>query len=90
MAEKRFDQPDELNENEIEKYVFWKIRKDNISSSYQRMIVAAIDKFYNSAIPIVGRCFVNTQMCAHIFGKQEPFVGTISLFPLTVITQMLR
>jgi len=54
------------------------------------MMVASIDKFYNSAIPIVGRCFVNTQMCAHIFGKQEPFVGTISLFPLTVITQMLR
>jgi len=88
VAEKRFDQPDELNENEIEKYVYRKIRKDNISNSY--MMVASIDKFYNSAIPIVGRCFVNTQMCAHIFGKQEPFVGTISLFPLTVITQMLR
>ena len=88
VAEKRFDQPDELNENEIEKYVYRKIRKDNISNSY--VMVASIDKFYNSAIPIVGRCFVNTQMCAHIFGKQEPFVGTISLFPLTVITQMLR
>ncbi|MBP7024156.1 MAG: tyrosine-type recombinase/integrase [Bacteroidales bacterium] len=50
VAEKRFDQPDELNENEIEKYVFWKIRKDNISSSYQRMIVAAIDKFYYSVV----------------------------------------
>ena len=36
VAEKRFDQPDELNENEIEKYVYWKIRKDHISSSYQR------------------------------------------------------
>ena len=35
MAEKRFDQPDELNENEIEKYVYRKIRKDHISSSYR-------------------------------------------------------
>jgi hypothetical protein len=35
VAEKRFDQPDELNENEIEKYVYRKIRKDNISSSYR-------------------------------------------------------
>jgi len=36
VAEKRFDQSDELNENEIEKYVYRKIRKDHISSSYQR------------------------------------------------------
>jgi len=35
VAEKRFDQPDELNENEIEKYVYRKIRKDHISSSYR-------------------------------------------------------
>jgi site-specific recombinase XerD len=35
VAEKRFDQPDELNENEIEKYVYRKIRKDYISSSYR-------------------------------------------------------
>ena len=35
VAEERFDQPDELNENDIEKYVYWKIRKDNISTSYR-------------------------------------------------------
>ncbi|HAL64931.1 MAG TPA: hypothetical protein DCP10_05110 [Bacteroidales bacterium] len=35
VAEKRFDQPDELNENEIEKYVYWKIRKDHISSFWR-------------------------------------------------------
>ena len=50
VAEKRFDQPDELGEKEIEKYVYWKIRKDHISSSYQCMIVASIDKFYNSVV----------------------------------------
>src|SRR5690554_2963839 len=46
IAVKRFNHPDELNETEIEKYVFWKIEKDNISDSHQRMIVASIDKFY--------------------------------------------
>jgi hypothetical protein len=30
-----YDQPDELNENEIEKYVYRKIRKDHIGSSYR-------------------------------------------------------
>ena len=50
MAEKRFHRPDELSENEIEKYVYWKIRKDHVSSSYQRMIVASIDKFYSSVV----------------------------------------
>ena len=35
VAEKRFDQPDKLNENEIEKYVYRKIRRDHISSSYR-------------------------------------------------------
>jgi len=46
VAEKRFGHPVELSELEIEKYVYWKIKKDHISSSYQRMIVASIDKFY--------------------------------------------
>ncbi len=50
VAEKRFDQPDELNENDIEKYVYRKIRKDHTSTSYQRMIVASIDKFYSSVV----------------------------------------
>ena len=36
VAEKWFDQPDELNENEIEKYVYRKVREDHIGSSYQR------------------------------------------------------
>ena len=54
------------------------------------MMVASIDKFYNSVVAIERRCFVNTQMYVHTFGKQEPFVGSISVFPLRVITQMLR
>lgn len=46
VALKRFDNPGQLSEDEIEKYVLWKIEKHNISSSYQRLIVASIDKFY--------------------------------------------
>jgi len=32
VAEKRFHRPDELSENEIEKYVYWKIKKETISA----------------------------------------------------------
>ena len=46
VALKRFDNPGQLSEDEIEKYVLWKIEKHNISSSYQRLIVASIAKFY--------------------------------------------
>ena len=50
VAEKKFNYPDELTETEIEKYVHWKIEKHNISASYQRMIVASIEKFYHSVV----------------------------------------
>ncbi len=50
IAEKKFNRPEELNEPEIEKYVYWKINKENIGSSYQRMIVASIEKFYSAVV----------------------------------------
>lgn len=50
VAGKRFNHPVELGEIEIEKYVHWKIEKHHISSSYQRMIVASIEKFYSSTV----------------------------------------
>jgi site-specific recombinase XerD len=50
VAEKRFSNPDKLSELEIEKYVCRKIKKDHISSSYQRMIIASIDKFYSLVV----------------------------------------
>lgn len=50
IAEKRFSHPNELGEDAIEKYVFWKIEKHNASISYQRMIVASIDKFYSAVL----------------------------------------
>jgi len=48
IAEKKFSHPNELDEAIIEKYVLWKVQKQKIGSSYQRMIVASIDKFYSS------------------------------------------
>lgn len=52
IAEKKFGNPTELGNMEIEKYVFWKIEKHKISHSHQRMIVASIDKFYQSVFGI--------------------------------------
>lgn len=50
VAKKKFNCPDELTEKEIEKYLHWKIEKHNISASYQRMIVASIEKFYSTVL----------------------------------------
>jgi integrase/recombinase XerD len=50
IAERKFSSPDEIGVAEIEKYVFWKIKKHAVSHSYQRMIVASIDKFYRLVI----------------------------------------
>jgi site-specific recombinase XerD len=46
IAAKKFDNPNIISDTDIEKYVLWKIEKFNISASYQRMIVASLDKFY--------------------------------------------
>ncbi len=48
LAERKFTHPDEINEEIIEKYVYWKVEKHKISASHQRMIVASIDKFYQA------------------------------------------
>ena len=52
VAARKFSNPDELGVAEIEKYVFWKIDKHSVSHSYQRMIVASIDKFYNLVVGV--------------------------------------
>lgn len=49
-AAKKLNHPEELSENEIELYIIWKIGNYDISASYQRMIVASIEKFYNSVL----------------------------------------
>ena len=45
---KKFHAPNDLDETVIEKYVLWKVQKHKIGSSYQRIIIASIDKFYTS------------------------------------------
>lgn len=50
IADKKYDAPEQLGELEIEKYVLWKIEKHKISPSYQRLIVASLDKFYQSVL----------------------------------------
>ncbi len=52
VAERKFGSPNELGVAEIEKYVFWKIDKHSVSHSYQRMIVASIDKFYQLVVGV--------------------------------------
>lgn len=52
LASKKYDKPEDLDAKKIEKYVFWLIETKNISASYQRMVLASIDKFYNLVLNI--------------------------------------
>jgi len=46
IASQKFNDPRQLNEESLEKYISWKINKHRIGHSHQRMIVASLDKFY--------------------------------------------
>ncbi len=46
LASKKYNKAENLTALIIEKYVYWLIEKNQISASYQRMVVASIDKFY--------------------------------------------
>ncbi|WP_310594080.1 tyrosine-type recombinase/integrase [Flavobacterium sp.] len=46
----QFTTAEEIDIVAIEKYIFWKIKKDNISTSHQRIILASIAKFYELVI----------------------------------------
>ena len=46
IAQIKYPNANDVTDQDIEKYVFWKIEKFNISASYQRLIVASLDKFY--------------------------------------------
>ncbi len=52
LAERKYCHPMEVKEADIEKYLFWKIEKHHIGTSYQRLIVASIDKFFRSMFNI--------------------------------------
>jgi integrase/recombinase XerD len=46
IASCQFTNVEEIDVVAIEKYIFWKIKKDNISASHQRIILTSISKFY--------------------------------------------
>lgn len=46
VASEKYTSAEEIKIAAIEKYIFWKIKKDNISASHQRIILASIAKFY--------------------------------------------
>ncbi|HPX76065.1 MAG TPA: tyrosine-type recombinase/integrase [Bacteroidales bacterium] len=52
VAEKKFNNPNELGVAVIENYVFEKVNSHAVSHSYQRMIVASIDKFYKLVLGV--------------------------------------
>lgn len=41
LASQKYQKPQELDADKIEKYVFWLIETKNISASYQRMVAAS-------------------------------------------------
>jgi integrase/recombinase XerD len=46
VASKKYSSAEETSISTIEKYIFWKIKMDNISTSHQRIILVSIAKFY--------------------------------------------
>lgn len=46
IASHKYASAEEIEIAAIEQYIFWKIKKDNISASHQRIILASIAKFY--------------------------------------------
>ena len=50
IASHKYASAEEIEIAAIEKYIFWKIKKDNISASHQRIILASIAKFYELVI----------------------------------------
>jgi integrase/recombinase XerD len=46
----KYPSAEEIEIAAIEKYIFWKIKKDSISASHQRIILASIAKFYELVI----------------------------------------
>ncbi|WP_374505110.1 tyrosine-type recombinase/integrase [Flavobacterium sp.] len=46
VAAHKYSTAKEIEIAAIEKYIHWKIKKDNISASHQRIILASITKFY--------------------------------------------
>ncbi len=52
LVEKKYDKPEDLDAEKIEKYVCWLVEKREISASYQRLVVTSIDKFYTLVLNV--------------------------------------
>lgn len=52
LAQEYHTKPEEIDVEHIGKYVHWLVDTKKISASYQRLIVASIDKFYSLALDI--------------------------------------
>lgn len=50
VAAKKFEHPNQLSEQEIEKYILWKIEKHKISSSYQRFAALRSGGIFSTAL----------------------------------------
>lgn len=50
IASHKYASAEEIEITAIEQYIFWKIKKDNISASHLRIILASIAKFYELVI----------------------------------------
>lgn len=46
IASHKYASAEKIEITAIDQYIFWKIKKDNISASHQRIILASIAKFY--------------------------------------------
>lgn len=46
IASHKYSDPEEISQDDIQKFIFWKIEKHNISASHQTIILSSIIKFY--------------------------------------------
>lgn len=88
LADKKFNSLSEIDESVIEKYIYWMIEKRNISASFQRTIVASIDKFFNL---VAG----SPKAIKHLYPKQKSqslpqFLSTVEVKQLIDATNNLK
>src|SRR5574344_1576198 len=76
LASKKYDKPEDLTAKEIEKYVYWLIEKKKISASYQRMVVASIDKFYILVLSLY-------LPVKHLYPTRKERIGGMFLLPIS-------
>jgi len=64
LASQKFSSTSEITVDVVEKYIYWMIEKRGIGPSYQRMVVASIDKFFSLVVN-------NALNIKHLYPKQK-------------------